>query len=112
MKASKNLDPSTLEIKDLKQKRLHEKEWFPEINKLSKWIVYSRVVYALFILFQFIVEGVDIRRPLQYLSFTIFHYLFMLLCKDFPIFQKYHAPVVTITFASFILLDPSLYGKT
>ena len=109
---SASLDLASLQISDIKIRKRHEKDQHSEINKHSKWIVYARVVYALFILFQVVVEGADIRRPLQYLSFTIFHYVFMLLCVDYPACQKYHAPVVSLTFASFVLINPSLFGQT
>ena len=48
---SAGVDLTSLQILDPKLKRKHDKDWFPEINKHSKWIVYARVIYALFIMF-------------------------------------------------------------
>ena len=84
---------------------------YTEVNRMSRYIVYARMIYLTFIMAQIVVEGISFSRPLMYFVATIMHYCMILLCEKLPWLQSFHASVLVGTYSSFCLNDPVAYPK-
>lgn len=83
--AQKKLEQYTLYIRDEELNKEYEQKRYPEINKMSLLIAYSRILYGLLAMIQSLyINGICIIRPTIYMFFTLVHYFFIRFCEKLP----------------------------
>lgn len=65
----------TLEISDKELAEQYKVRRFAQMNKISVAIAHSKVVYGMFIFYQFLKGSIGYKRPLVYHISTGIHYL-------------------------------------
>ena len=106
------MDQYTLVIRDDELNKEYEQKRYPEINKMSLMIAYSRIVYGFIIMLQSLyVNGICILRPTIYMAFTLVHIFFIRFCQKVPTLQKFHSTVISLSYASFVLNSTEIYSR-
>ena len=82
------------------------------MNKVSVAIAHSKVVYGMFILWQFLQGSISFKRPLVYHFSTAIHYGMVKIFEMYPQLQKFHASMAVFTFCTFVTNEPSLYNNS
>ena len=103
------IDSFTLHIKNPKLRELYAEKNIPYNTKFSERLAYGRFAYGLLILIRLLVEGLPLLRAYQFLGSAIVHFLMIQAQECFPPLHNFQAPVVIVTFISFIINPPETY---
>ena len=82
----KKIKSFTLEIADQDLNQEYKVRRFRQVNYVSRIIVYAKLTYGLFIIWQYFKGRVGWKRPFSFQLFVLVHLAMVNICERFPTF--------------------------